>query len=69
MAVNKAAFTRVCKELDEGKALTFGMVGDVFGSAFWEMLVIGLMDAQDAAIAIQGAIRRLSGREVSEDEG
>ena len=66
---NKAAFERVCKELEEGPGqsqLTFAHVGDVFGTAFWIELVYALMDAQSAALAIQGAIRRLSKGEKAE---
>ena len=65
---NKAAFEKVCADLEAGNELTFTHVGDVFGPAFWVELVYALMDAQSAARAIEGAIRRLSRAEESKDE-
>lgn len=65
---NKAEFKRVCDELDEGQLLTFSHVGRVFGQDFWELLVMSLMDSNDAARAIQNAINRLRAGEVTEDE-
>ncbi len=59
MTINREAFEAVAKEAENGAELTFEMLGRVFGSDFWEMLVIALMDAQDAARAIQGAIGKL----------
>lgn len=56
---NKKAFKAVCTELEAGKDLTFEMVGSVFGQEFWMLLVMNLIDAQDAARAVQGAINRL----------
>lgn len=69
--VNKKEFKRVVKELEgddttPGRELTFADIGAVFGADFWEMLVIALMDAQDAARAIQGAIGRLRAGEQAE---
>lgn len=60
---NKAAFKTVCDQLEAGENLTLEMVGNVFGQDFWMMLVYTLMDANDAARAIQGAIARLSAKE------
>ncbi len=57
--VNKKAVKEVSKQLEEGKELTFEMVGAVFGQDFWMMLVMAFMDSQDAARAIQNAINRL----------
>lgn len=62
---NKAAFKQVCAELEEGRDLTFEMLGRVFGADFWMLLVYGFLDAQDAARAIQGAIARLSAGEAA----
>jgi len=61
---NQRAFDLVKEELARGGALTFEQIGEVFGPDFWIMVVYSLMDAQDAARAIQGAINRLSVREV-----
>lgn len=62
---SKAAFEKVYADLEAGNELTFAHVGDVFGTAFWVELVYALMDAQSAARAIEGAIRRLSKAEES----
>ena len=56
---NREAFERVCQDLQEGNELTLTHVGEVFGTPFWVMVVSCLMDAGDAARAIQGAIQRL----------
>jgi hypothetical protein len=58
---DKKAFKRVCQELNGPgpKPLNLEMVGDVFGSAFWIMLVYCFMDAGEAARAIQGAVNKL----------
>lgn len=61
---DRDAFERVATLLDEGADLTFEMVGDVYGKEFWMALVMTLMDAGDAARAIQGAVARLSGKKV-----
>ena len=55
---DKKAFKDVCTKL-ETAPLTLEMVGDVFGKSFWMLLVGALMDASDAARAVQGAIFRL----------
>ncbi len=60
--VNKEAFEKVCADLEGGQLLTLEHIGFVFGDDFWIMMVTALMDAQDAARAIQGAISRLAGR-------
>jgi len=57
--VDDAAFDEVKEALANGEQLTFEMIGKVFGSEFWMMLVYTLMDSQDAARAIQGAVNRL----------
>jgi hypothetical protein len=49
----------VIEDLEKGAELNLKHVGDVFGSDFWELIVMLLLDAQDAARAIQGAINRL----------
>ena len=58
---DKKAFKQVCAEMEGGAPLTLSHVGAVFGTPFWEMLVMCLMDSNDAARAIQGAIARISG--------
>lgn len=65
---NKKAFKEVCAELEAGNDLTLAMVERVFGADFSMMLVYTLMDANDAARAIQGAIARLSTRDLPEVE-
>lgn len=57
---NAAAFNRVCVEVENGDPLTLEMVEEVFGADFSMMLIYTLMDANDAARAIQGAINRLA---------
>jgi hypothetical protein len=47
---NKEEFDLVCKELDNGGFLTFRMIGKVFGSAFWELIVISLIDAKESTL-------------------
>lgn len=58
--VDREAFERVAKQLENGDDLTFEMIGDVFLKEFWMMIVMSLMDSNDAARAIQNAIARLS---------
>ena len=55
---DKKAFKLISTQL-ESTPLTLEMVGDVFGKDFWMLLVGALMDSNDAARAIQGAIYRL----------
>lgn len=62
---NKRAFKEVCASLDAGNDLTLADVEAVFGADFSMMLIYTLMDANDAARAIQGAIARLSTRDVN----
>lgn len=57
---DKEAFEEVCAELESGQLLTLSHVGRVFGSDFWEMIVLCFMDANDAARAIQNAMLKLS---------
>jgi len=57
--VDREAFEAVATDLEKGQELTLKHVGDVFGGEFWELIVMLLLDAQDAARAIQGAISRL----------
>ena len=59
---DKKAFKLISTQL-ESTPLTLEMVGDVFGSEFWKLLVYALMDAQSAALAIHGAIGRLKAGE------
>ena len=64
---DKKAFKRVCSELADGPGqapLTFRHIGDIFGPVFYELILYALLDAQDAARAIQLASARLSGRAV-----
>jgi hypothetical protein len=57
--VDREALELVVEDLEKGAELNLKHVGDVFGSDFWELIVMLLLDAQDAARAIQGAINRL----------
>jgi hypothetical protein len=54
----KALVKRASEE--EDYQLTLEDIGDVFGKDFYIMVITLLLDAQDSARAIQGAIRRLS---------
>ena len=62
MRVNKEAFEKVATDLenDDQLPLTLEMLGEVFGKEFWIMTIYLLLDAQDAARAIEGAFARLS---------
>lgn len=57
--IDREALELVAEDLEKGAELTYSHIGSVFGQDFWELLVMGFMDAQDAARAIQGAISRL----------
>jgi hypothetical protein len=59
--VNREAFDTVVADLEAGNQLTLAHIGSVFGEDFWIMIVECLLDSQDAARAIQGAINRLRG--------
>lgn len=61
---NREAFERVYAELVDGEDLDWQMLGSIFGEDFWMLLVYSFLDANDAARAIQGAIARLSTRDV-----
>ena len=56
---NKKHFTEVCKYLDEGQELTLEMIGHVFGPNFYLIQLYTLMDAAEAARAIQLASARV----------
>lgn len=66
--VNRQAFEDVARRLDAGEDFTFTMIGDIFGQEFWVLLVYTLMDANDAARAISGAISNLRAKKDA-DEG
>lgn len=55
---NKEHFEEVCGYLDDGQDLTLEMVGHVFGPNFYLIMLYTLMDAQEAARAIQLASAR-----------
>lgn len=57
--VNKKEFEKVSSELAGGDDLRFDHIGRVFGQDFWMMLVYAFLDSNDAARAIQGAIKKL----------
>ena len=67
MASDKA-YKEVKTELGKGLPLTLEMVGRVYGPDFWMLLVYALMDSNDAARAIQGAIQRLRSGEPAPDD-
>lgn len=56
---DKKMFKVVSQQLAEGKPLSLEMVGSVFGQEFWVELVGTMLDANDAARAVAGAINRL----------
>lgn len=66
---SQVEFDKVCDELNDGDDLTLEMVERVFGADFSMMLIYTLMDANDAARAIQGAIARLSAGQPVVNEG
>jgi len=53
-------------EVKGGQGLTFSHIGRVFGQDFWELLVMCMMDANDAARAIQMSMLRM--RAAAEEE-
>lgn len=57
---DRDAFADVCKDLENGAPLDFTMVGSIFGPEFYELLLMTLLDSNDAARAIQGAVNRLA---------
>ena len=57
---SKKALKEVTLALERGEDLTLEHVGKVFGPDFWMLVVYCFMDAQDAARAIAGSIKRLS---------
>lgn len=66
MTPNDGRYREVKKLLAKGEPLTFPMLGDIFGQDFWIILVYTLIDAQDAARAVAGAIGRLKQDAVQE---
>lgn len=58
--VNRKAFNEVVKALENGDQLTLDAIGLIFGAPFYQLIVCCLMDAQEAALAISGSLRRLS---------
>ena len=58
--VNMQAFKAVKDSLEKGDQLTLDAIGLIFGAPFYQLLVCCLMDAQEAALAISGSIKRLS---------
>jgi hypothetical protein len=57
--INREAFETVAAKVEGGEDLTLEMVLDVFGSEVAMMFIYMLMDAQEAARAIQLAILNL----------
>lgn len=66
--IDRDAVERVAESLAKGNELTYEDIGNVFGSSFWMMLVESLMDSQDAARAIQGAVNRLRSHGIDVDD-
>jgi len=58
--VDMKAFKAVKESLENGDHLTLDSIGLIFGAPFYQLIVICLMDAQEAALAISGSIKRLS---------
>jgi len=40
MNIDRAAFDRVCGDLERGTPLNLRMIADIFGHAFWELLIL-----------------------------
>lgn len=60
--VNREAVEQVAKDLEGGEQLTIAHLGAVFGDDVYFMIIEMLLDSQDAARAIQGAMNRLQGK-------
>lgn len=60
--VNREAVERLNAKLEENAdSMNLSDIGDVVGQPFWELIVMLLLDAQDAARAIQLATARIRG--------
>ncbi len=70
MTLNKEAFEKLVAEVESGNPseLTLEMVGDVFGKDFYLLIITLLLDAQEAALAIQGSMLRLTKGEKGAEE-
>ena len=66
--VDKDALELVIEDLEQGADLKLQHIGSVFGQDFWMLLVEALLDAQDSARAIAGAINRLQAKEPDIDD-
>ena len=56
---DKEAFAKVLAAVEGGEQLTLSHIGRVFGSPFWELLIMCLLDSNDAARAIQMSMLRM----------
>lgn len=63
--VNMKAFKAVKESLEKGDQLTLDAIGLIFGAPFYQLIVCCLMDAQEAALAISGSIKRLAKEDYS----
>lgn len=67
--VNMKAFKAVKESLEKGDQLTLDAIGLIFGAPFYQLIVCCLMDAQEAAVAISGSLKRLSSADYSTPSG
>lgn len=63
---NADAFDEVCEAIEDGEQLTLSHIGRVFGQPFWELLIMCMLDSNDAARAIQMSMLRM--REAAEQQ-
>lgn len=61
------AFVAVCNKMDKGEPFLLEDAMDVFGTEFSITLVYALMEAGDAARAIQSAMNRLKAGEKTDE--
>jgi hypothetical protein len=61
--IDREALELVEADLESGTELNVHHIGQVFGADAYELIIMLLMDANDAARAIQGAVMRLRSAE------
>ena len=63
--IDMKALKAVKIALENGDQLTLDSIGLIFGAPFYQLLVVCLLDAQEAALAISGSIKRLAKEDYS----
>lgn len=66
--VNREAVEALDAKLKAGEDITYSDIGDVIGNPFWELIIMGFLDSQDAARAIQLAVARIRTADEEEED-